>query len=116
MGFPYSSAGKQSACNSRRPWFYSWAGEIHWRRDRLPTPVLLASLVAQVEKSPFVMRETRVRSLGWAIPGERLPTPVFWPGEFYGLSSPWGHLLSFQNLILVLQLDKTMPLFLENIC
>ena len=72
--------------------------------------------MAQVEKSPLVMRETRVRSLGWAIPGERLPTPVFWPGEFYGLSSPWGHLLSFQNLILVLQLDKTMPLFLENIC
>ena len=23
--------------------------------------------------------------------GERLPTPVFWPGEFRGLYSPWGH-------------------------
>ena len=26
--------------------------------------------------------------------GERLPTPVVWPGEFYGLYSPWrtvGH-------------------------
>ena len=22
---------------------------------------------------------------------ERLPTPVFWPGEFRGLYSPWGH-------------------------
>ena len=22
---------------------------------------------------------------------ERLPTPVFWPGEFHGLCSPWGH-------------------------
>ena len=22
--------------------------------------------------------------------GERLPTPVFWPGEFRGLYSPWG--------------------------
>ena len=21
---------------------------------------------------------------------ERLPTPVFWPGEFHGLCSPWG--------------------------
>ena len=21
---------------------------------------------------------------------ERLPTPVFWPGEFLGLNSPWG--------------------------
>ena len=26
-------------------------------------------------------------------PGERkgLPTPVFWPGEFHGLYSPWDH-------------------------
>ena len=23
-------------------------------------------------------------------PGERLPTPIFWPGEFYVLYSPWG--------------------------
>ena len=22
---------------------------------------------------------------------ERLPTPVFWPGEVHGLYSPWGH-------------------------
>ena len=21
----------------------------------------------------------------------RLPTPVFWPREFHGLYSPWGH-------------------------
>ena len=21
---------------------------------------------------------------------EKLPTPVFWPGEFYGQYSPWG--------------------------
>ena len=21
---------------------------------------------------------------------ERLPSPVFWPGEFHGLYSPWG--------------------------
>ena len=25
----------------------------------------------------------------WRI--ERLPTPVFWPGEFHGLYSPWDH-------------------------
>ena len=22
---------------------------------------------------------------------ERLPAPVFWPEEFHGLESPWGH-------------------------
>ena len=38
------------------------------------------------------MRETWVWSLGWKIPWrkERLPTPVFQPGEFHGLYSPWG--------------------------
>ena len=25
----------------RRPWGDSWIGKIHWRRDRLPTPVFL---------------------------------------------------------------------------
>ena len=35
--------------------------------------------------------ETWVGSLGWEDPLEkgRLPTPVFWPGEFHGLTSPW---------------------------
>ena len=23
--------------------------------------------------------------------GNKLPTPVFWPGEFHGLYSLWGH-------------------------
>ena len=41
---------------------------------------------------------------------ERLPTPVFWPGEFHGLYSPWGrkqtqlsnfHFLSFEEPELV---------------
>ena len=39
--------------HGRRPRFDPWLGKIHWRR-------------------------------------ERLPTPVFWPGEFHGLYSPWG--------------------------
>ena len=30
-----------------------------------------------------------LRKIPWR--SERLPTPVFWPGEFYGLYSPWGH-------------------------
>ena len=38
------------------------------------------------------MWEPWVRSLGWEVPWrrERLPTAVFWPGEFHGLYSPWG--------------------------
>ena len=30
----------------------------------------------------------RVGKIPWK--RERLPTPVFWPGEFHGLYSPWG--------------------------
>ena len=29
--------------------------------------------------------------------GFELPTPVFWPGEFHGLYSPWGHKESDTN-------------------
>ena len=38
------------------------------------------------------MWETWVRSLGWEDPlaKGKAPTPVFWPGEFHGLYSPWG--------------------------
>ena len=42
------------------------------------------SLVAQLVKNPPAMWETQVRSLGWEDPlrRERLPSLVFWPGEF----------------------------------
>ena len=52
-----------------------------------------ASLVAQLVKNPPAMQETWVDPWVGKIPWrrERLPTPVFWPGEFHGLYSPWGH-------------------------
>jgi len=30
-----------------------------------------------------------LRKIPWR--RERLSTPVFWPGEFHGLYSPWAH-------------------------
>ena len=49
-----------------------------------------------------------VQSLGWEDPleRERLPTPVFWPGEFHGLYSPWG----------LKELDTTEQLSLSIYC
>ena len=38
---------------------------------------------------------------------ERLPTPVFWPGEFHRLYSPWGHKES--NMTEQLSLSFHMP-------
>ena len=40
-GFPGGSDGKESACNSGRPGFHPWVGNIHWRRVWQPTPVFL---------------------------------------------------------------------------
>ena len=56
------------------------------------------SLVAQTVKNLPAVQETWVHSLDWEDPLEkgntgeycRLRTPVFWPGEFHGLYSPWG--------------------------
>ena len=53
MGFPGSSAGKESSCN---------AGDM--------------GLIPGLERSPGE--------------GKGYPFPVFWPGEFHGLHSPWG--------------------------
>ena len=49
--------------------------------------------MAQLLKNPPAMQETLVRFLGQGDPWrrERLPAPGFWPGEFHGLYSPWGH-------------------------
>ena len=55
-----------------------------------------ASLVAQmVKKKKKICLQCRrsgfdpwVGNIPWR--RERLPTPVFWPGEFHGLYSPWG--------------------------
>ena len=50
------------------------------------------SLVAQLVKNPPAMLETWVQSWVGKAPWrrERLLTPVFWPGEFHGLYSPWS--------------------------
>ena len=51
------------------PWWLSW-----WRCIRL-----------QCGRPGF---HPWVGKIPWR--RERLPTPVFWPGEFHGLYSPWG--------------------------
>ena len=40
-GLSGSSAGKESTCHARRPQFHFWVRKICWRREWLPTPVLM---------------------------------------------------------------------------
>ena len=62
------------------------------KRDSFKVSQVRTSLVAQNAKNLPGMQETRVQSLDWEEPWrrERLPIPVFWPGKFQGLYSPWG--------------------------
>ena len=91
LKFPDSSFGKESACNAGDPISLLGLGRSSGETDRLPTPVFLGFPVIQLVKNPLVIWETCVPSLVGKIPWrrERLPTPVFWHGEFHGLYSPW---------------------------
>ena len=57
--------------------------------DMLPTPVFLGFTCGSTGKESA----SNVGDLGWEDPLEKgkVPIPVFWPGEFHGLYSPWGH-------------------------
>ena len=84
---------KKICLQHRRPQFDSWVEKIHWRRDRLPTPVFLGFPGGSTGKESA--RNTGdlglIPGLGRSPEeGERLPTPVFLPGEFQGPYSPWG--------------------------
>jgi len=54
---------------------------------------LWASLMAQLVKNLPANWRPGFNPWVWKIPWrrEQLPTPVFWPREFHGMYSPWGH-------------------------
>ena len=65
------------------------SGRFPWRRDRLPTPGFLGFPGDSAGQDSTCNVGDLVRSLGWEGPleKERLPTPVFWPGECHELRS-----------------------------
>ena len=77
----------------------------------LPTPVFLGFLSDSAGKESAC----NMGDLG-SIPGlgrfplrkESLPTPVFWPGEFHGLYSPWGRKESDTTELLSLHIKAGM--------
>ena len=93
LGFPDSSADKESTCNAGDPGSIPGMGRSPGEWLGYPLQYSWASLVAQTVKNLPAVQETGVQSLGWEDPlekGERLPTAVFWPGEFHGLYRPWS--------------------------
>ena len=93
QGFPHSSVGKESACNAGDPGSIPGSGRSPGEGIGYPLQYSWASLVVQLVKNPPTMQETGFNPWLGKIPWrrERLPTPVFWPGEFHGLYNPWGH-------------------------
>ena len=92
MVFPDSSIGKESACNAGDPGLIPGPGRSTGEGIGYPLQDSWASLVAQLVKKPPAMRKSGSNPWVAKIPWrrERIPTPVFWPGEFHGLYSPWG--------------------------
>ena len=99
-GFPGSSVGKEFTCIAGDPSSIPRSGRSTGEGIGYPLQHSWASLVAQLVKNLPAMWDTWVQSLGWVGKiwrREQLPTPVFWPGEFYGLYSPWGYKESDMN-------------------
>ena len=77
---------------------------------RLPTPIFLGfpGGSAGKESACNVGHNPWVGKIPWR--RERLPTPLFWPGEFHGPCSPWGRKESDTTERLSLcNLDKFFP-------
>ena len=68
LGFPDSSVGKESACNTGDPSLIPQLGRCAAEGVGYPLQYSWASLVAQLVKNPPAMLETWVRSLGWGDP------------------------------------------------
>ena len=87
-----SSVGKESACNAGNPSSIPGSGRSAGKGIGYPLQYFWASLVAQLVKNPPAMQRLGFNPWVGKIPWkkERLPTPVFWHGEFHVLYSPWG--------------------------
>ena len=73
-GFPDSSVGKESACNTENwgdPGSIPGSGRSPGEGIRYALQYSWASLVAQLVKNLPAMRETWARSLGWKDPLEK---------------------------------------------
>ena len=91
--FPDSSVGKESSWNAGDPHLIPGLGRSTGEEIGYPLQYSWASLVAQLVKSICLPCrrpgfDPWVGKIPWR--RESLPIPVFWPGEFHRLYSPWG--------------------------
>ena len=89
QGIPDSSVGKESACNAGDPGSIPWLGRSDGEGLGFPLQFSCASLMAQLWRICLHCRRPGFDLWFGKMPWirERLPTPVFWPGEFHELYS-----------------------------
>ena len=92
LSFPGSSIGQESACNAGDPGLIPGSGRSSGEGIGFPLQFSWASLVAQMVKNPPANAGDLDSIPGWKDPLKKgkATTPVFCPGEFPGLYSPWG--------------------------
>ena len=73
----------------------------------LPLWLSWQRIILQCERPGF---KPWVGNITWR--RERIPTPVFWPGEFHGLYSPWDHKGLDMTKLLSLSLSSLLRYFL----
>ena len=71
MGFPDSSVGKESTCNSGDPGSIPGSGRSSGEGIGYPVRYSWASPVAQLVKNMPAIQETWIQSLGWEDPLEK---------------------------------------------
>ena len=96
MGFLDSSTGKESACNAGDPGSIPGPGRSAGEGIGYLLHYSWAFLVAQLVKNPLLqcrrpVFDPQVGKIPCRM--QRLPTPVFWPGEVHGL-----HLMGSQRI------------------
>ena len=124
MGFPGSSAGKESTCKAGDPSSIPESGRSAEEGIGYPLQYSWASLVAhlQYERPGF---EPWVGKIPW----RRESVPVFWPGEshgqrkalwasVHGIEKSWTRLSNFHSLTLYheVKVTQSCPTFCIPIC
>ena len=90
---PYSSVGKESACDAGDLSSIPWSGRSAEGGIGYPLQYSWASLVAQSVKNSHAMWETRVQSLGWEDPlekGKATHSSILAWRIPWAVYSPWG--------------------------
>ena len=95
MGFPHSSVGKESSCNTGDPGSIPGLGRSPGEGTGYPLQYPWPSLVAQLVKNLPAVWKTWVQSLGWK---RSCGEGKFLPGEFctvHGIAKSWTQLSTF---------------------